>query len=144
MNKSLTYTSGFVLLALFVLDRITKYWTIEYLSTGYEWLDGFFSLQYFQNTGIAFGIPIPNSIALIMAIGIIVILYTYTRKNPQSLPLFPVALIITGAISNSIDRIIYSHVIDFIIIWQWPAFNIADCLITIGAIWLIVNEYKQK
>ena len=54
-----------------------------------------------------------------------------------SLPLF--ALIIGGALSNILDRIIYGSVIDFINFSFWPAFNIADSAITIGVILLIIK-----
>jgi signal peptidase II len=56
-------------------------------------------------------------------------------------------LILSGAIGNVIDRILYGAVVDFIDIhymtWHWPAFNIADSAITIGVILLIFDEIKR-
>ncbi len=54
----------------------------------------------------------------------------------------PLALIVGGAIGNVIDRIRLGHVVDFIDVhygtWFWPAFNIADSAISVGAVMLIV------
>ena len=54
------------------------------------------------------------------------------------------ALILGGAVSNVIDRLIYGHVIDFIDVyyadWHWPAFNVADSAISVGAAFLIVDS----
>jgi signal peptidase II len=70
------------------------------------------------------------------------------RKNAyQTLFALAMSLILSGAIGNVIDRIIYGAVVDFIDIhyanWHWPAFNIADSAITLGVILLILDEIKR-
>ena len=57
-------------------------------------------------------------------------------------------LILGGAIGNVIDRILYGHVIDFLDVyvgsWHWPAFNIADSAICIGAVLFIYDELRRS
>ena len=67
----------------------------------------------------------------------------HTNRTQQRL-LLALALILSGAIGNVIDRIAYGHVIDFLLFywqnWYYPAFNVADSCITLGAILLILDE----
>ena len=69
------------------------------------------------------------------------------EKNRKSLA-WGLALILGGAIGNLIDRTLYGYVIDFIDVyydyWHWPAFNIADSAITIGAGLLILDMFTYK
>ena len=68
-------------------------------------------------------------------------------KNRKSLA-WGLALILGGAIGNLIDRTLYGYVIEFIDVyydyWHWPAFNIADSAITIGAGLLILDMFTYK
>jgi signal peptidase II len=48
--------------------------------------------------------------------------------------------VLAGGVSNIIDRLIYNGVVDFVSLWQFPVFNLADVFISLGAIWLVVNE----
>lgn len=56
----------------------------------------------------------------------------------------PWAFIVIGAMSNIVDRLLYGGVIDFVNLKLWPVFNLADCTIVIGVIWLLVREFKIK
>jgi signal peptidase II len=67
------------------------------------------------------------------------------KKHPgQKLFCFAVTMIMGGAIGNVIDRLLHGHVVDFIQVhyggWYFPAFNLADSAITLGAICLILDE----
>jgi hypothetical protein len=67
------------------------------------------------------------------------------KKHPsQKLFCFAVTMIMGGAIGNVIDRLLHGHVVDFIQLhyggWYFPAFNLADSAITLGAICLILDE----
>ena len=56
------------------------------------------------------------------------------------------ALILGGAAGNLIDRLVYGHVIDFIDVyygsWHWPAFNVADSAISVGAVLLLLDAFR--
>jgi signal peptidase II len=66
------------------------------------------------------------------------------KNRSQTRLLLALALILSGALGNVIDRVAYGHVIDFLLFywqnWYYPAFNVADSCITLGAILLILDE----
>lgn len=83
---------------------------------------------------------------LTLALVISVVLTVWLRRLPRvawNLCL-PLALIVSGAIGNAIDRVLYGYVVDFIHVywreWSWPVFNIADSAISVGAVMLILYE----
>ena len=103
---------------------------------------GFF-LQ--KNFGLAFSLPVPARI-MGLVIGLILIaLLTLLVKNfkNKSLVVF-LSLIIIGALSNVIDRIVYGYVVDYINVFVWPVFNLADVLIVVGVASWLVLEWKKK
>lgn len=86
-------------------------------------------------------------IGLSSVISIVLIVWLNKLKQHQKLLTVSIALILGGAIGNLIDRSIYGHVIDFIDVYyqqhHWPAFNIADSAISIGAVLLIIDSFKN-
>ncbi|HQD83828.1 MAG TPA: signal peptidase II, partial [Quisquiliibacterium sp.] len=74
-------------------------------------------------------------------------LYLLWRHGQQKLFALGIALILGGAIGNIIDRILRGQVVDFVLLfWKdfyWPAFNVADCGITVGAALLILDELRR-
>jgi len=100
---------------------------------------------YIQNTGAGFGILKGwNTILIFISLIIIgIILFYFDRIIKEKSIHIPIALILGGAIGNLIDRIFLGYVIDFIDFRIWPAFNIADSCITIGALWLIIYLWKK-
>lgn len=75
------------------------------------------------------------------------IVFMLARHGGQKLFGWALALILGGAIGNVIDRIVYGHVIDFLDFhvagYHWPAFNIADSAITLGAVLLVLDELRR-
>lgn len=141
-----------IALVIVVLDQVTKLAAEAYL-TAYRPVAVFpqlnFTLSY--NTGAAFSFLHDQSgwqrwffagLAIAVSVGLLVWLARLGRQfGWQALAL---ALILGGAIGNLIDRLAYGHVIDFIDVyygaWHWPAFNVADSAITVGAIIIIVES----
>lgn len=84
---------------------------------------------------------------IVLGIGVSVYIIFWLRGMPKTqgrmLPL-SLSLIMGGALGNVIDRVIYGHVIDFIDFyygnWHWPAFNVADSAITVGAILFVLDS----
>ena len=112
-------------------------------------LNRFFDLVYVQNYGVSFGMlsgTVSHWFLILIAL-LVVILIIYlmfiSNKRLEKLAYF---IIIIGAISNILDRLINTFVVDFISIhysnYYWPAFNLADIYITIGIIMLIVSFFK--
>lgn len=114
-----------------------------------------FDLTLLYNTGAAFSFLADQggwqrwfftSIALVVSLVLIVWLYRIPRVQ-RWLPC-AIALILGGALGNLIDRIYYGHVVDFLSFhWQgsyFPAFNIADSAITLGALMLVVDALLES
>jgi signal peptidase II len=136
---------------VFVSDQLTKYLAADYLMRQNEVnLGPFLNLVLVHNTGAAFGFLSSasgwqNGLFMVVALGACAfILWMLSRLNRQDLMLaVALMLILGGALGNLVDRVIFGYVIDFIDVhyrhWHWPAFNIADSAITIGAILLILD-----
>lgn len=120
-------------LILILVDQLSKY--IIRVKGGF----------YICNQGIAFGIRLP--IFLIYTSIILLLLYLFLNYRRQSgffVEKLSVILLLSGALSNFIDRLYWGCVIDFIDLKFWPIFNFADIYITIGSALLIYQLIKQK
>jgi len=139
---------------IILLDQITKV-TVSKLFTYGESrpVTSFFNLVLAHNKGAAFSFLAAESgwqrylftgIALAAAVFII---YLLKRHAGQRLFSWALALVLGGAIGNVIDRSIYGHVIDFLDFhvagWHWPAFNVADMAICIGAALFVFDELRR-
>ncbi len=131
-------------LLILILDQWSKYLVQKRLRLfqSVEVIKGFFNLVHVRNKGGAFGIfggargELFSSLFIVVSlIAIGVILYFFFKVREKSL-LFSLSLVLSGAIGNLIDRIIYGEVVDFLdfhlFSYHWPAFNIADSAITLG------------
>ncbi len=131
--------------AVVVLDQWTKAMALQLLMYAEPVVvTGFFNLTLLFNKGAAFSLLsdaggwqhwLFSGVALVVAALILVWLYrlpAQARLEPWAL-----ALVLGGAVGNLIDRLRFGHVVDFIQLhyheFYWPAFNIADAAITIGA-----------
>lgn len=145
MKKRIFIISGGILFLIF-LDQLSKYLAQKYLTSAYSIILGFFELEYSQNTGIAFGIGIPYVILIILSfILIAAVIYVFIREFKIEGKISQVALMLVmgGALGNLIDRFLRGYVIDFIAIWKWPNFNLADMYISIGILLMIVFYGKM-
>jgi len=135
----------FSLTALLVVaaDQLTKIWIRSNLAVGQSIPDrGFFQITHIHNTGAAFGLFPGQSflLTIVAAVGIVLLLVYALfihRRFPfldNMLSWIALGLILGGTIGNLIDRLRLGYVIDFISVGIWPAFNIADSAVTVGAI----------
>lgn len=143
-----------VALAVLVLDQLTKYWILATFVPGETRpILPFFSLILTFNTGAAFSFladaggwqrPLFIVLALAASIWIVFLLRKYWRNSLFSLAL---SLILGGALGNVLDRIVAGKVTDFLLVYYeqfyWPAFNIADTAITMGAALLIWDSFRK-
>ena len=139
------------ILIVFVLDRVSKIYVINYFENTAEtelYLSNFLNIILVWNEGIGFGLLsfqdgiIYNFITLtIIIINLIIIYLIYKYKDIRS---FLLTLVLGGSLGNLFDRIAFSAVPDFIDFnynnFHWFIFNIADIFITIGVICLIFVE----
>lgn len=146
------WLSGLVLL----LDQITKLAVMARLAPYQDVipLTGFFNLVHVHNTGAAFSLFADQPgwqrffFLGVAAVATVVILHLLHKTRGRPLFASALALILGGAIGNVIDRALYGHVIDFLDFyvgtWHWPAFNVADSAITLGAALLILESFKKE
>ncbi|WP_051202241.1 signal peptidase II [Ferrimonas senticii] len=136
-------------------DQASKLWVAASFEYGVRLpLIPSLNLTYVHNPGAAFSFLADAGgwqrwgfavFALAVTAALLVMLRTEPKNN--RLINISYALIISGAIGNMIDRLAYGYVIDFIDFyvgnWHWPAFNIADSAICIGAALMIIDSFKQ-
>jgi len=139
-----------------VLDQWSKIAVVESMDL-YQSIQitGFFNLTYVHNYGAAFSFLYDAGgwqryFLSAVAIVVSVIIVWWLKQASKQQVLLPVAFafILGGALGNVFDRIAYGYVIDFLDFYygtyHWPAFNIADSVIFIGAALLIIDMFKNK
>ncbi len=142
-------------LAVVVLDQATKFLVTRFLEL-YERVEVLPVLDFtlLHNTGAAFSLLADASgwqrnffvgLGILVSLALIVWLWRLPRGE-RLLPI-SLALIVGGAIGNVIDRLVHGYVVDFIHAhWggaYFPAFNIADSAITIGAVLLLLDAFRE-
>lgn len=136
---------------ILIADQFTKVLIVGYYHLGDStYVTSFFNIVRVHNSGAAFSFLADASgwqRWFFTGIGVLaaaVILWMLKSHGGQKLFAFALACILGGAIGNVIDRIMYGYVVDFLDFhwrgWHFPAFNIADSAITIGAACLILDE----
>ena len=140
-------------LAVVVLDRATKAWFEAQTVEGWrhELIHNFVYLVHSRNPGIAFGVladsasPFTRIILIVgslIVMGVLAWLLVGGKKSPP-LARAGLALLLGGAAGNVTDRIFQGAVTDFFEVWfgayHYPAFNVADSAITIGAVLIILD-----
>lgn len=141
---------------LILLDQFSKGFFITYLKTQpfytYQFIP-MIDFVYSWNYGISFGLfreyyQYSNAIFLILSTIIVLYLIYLMKKSDAPMLQNAFILIIGGAMGNLSDRVFKGAVFDFIYIyyndWSFPAFNVADSLITIGAIIAIYHYIKTN
>jgi signal peptidase II len=156
----------FLSLPLYLLDRVTKYLVLRHimLDEPRVIVPNFFHLVNITNTGAAFG-SFKNNNAFFIAISSIALLFALVlllgRSNAdKSISLWwsrdvwrdvSLALLVAGVLGNLTDRLLYGHVIDFLLFdlhvpfaHPWPAFNVADSCICIAVVCFIIHSFRQE
>jgi signal peptidase II len=134
-----------------VLDQLTKYFAIELLEPykAQAVIPGFLNWTLAYNAGAAFSFLHDAGgwqrwLFTVLAIAVSTVLVIWLRRTDRGewRTALPLALVIGGALGNLIDRLRVGHVTDFIEVyyqqWSWPAFNVADSAISVGAVLLIL------
>ena len=137
-----------------LLDQLSKITMSRLLAYGQsETITSYFNLVMVYNKGAAFSFLSDQSgwqryffSALAAAVSIFIV-WMLNRNANERLFCWSLSLILGGAIGNLIDRLAYGHVIDFLDFhlnaWHWPAFNVADSAITVGAALFVLDELRR-
>jgi signal peptidase II len=145
----------FLSLPLYALDQLTKQLVLRFISS-YEQrvlVADFFSLVNVPNTGAAFGSFRGNNtffiaisfVALVIVLGLVL-----RARTPDSWRDLSLALLLAGILGNLTDRLLYGHVIDFLLFdlhvpyaHPWPAFNVADSCISVAVVLFVIHSFRK-
>ena len=140
------------IVVVFLLDQLSKNIVTNIFKDGKIWPEESpIRLAYVTNTGSAFGLfqnaTLFLTIASIIGICFLFYLYYYKAKSKPILR-FALGLMVGGALGNLFDRVYQGYVVDFIGVWWWPWFNIADSSVSVGTfilvtVLLIFDKSKQ-
>lgn len=137
-----------------ILDRVTKLWALNILKPDNDIIviNNYFQLAYLENRGAAFGI-FQNKIVFLSLFTIILIIglsvYLYKNRKKSKLLSVSLSLIISGALGNFYDRVVYKYVVDFICVhykdaYYFPTFNVADIFVVCGTILLAIYILRME
>lgn len=140
-----------IALVVMVLDQASKWWILLDVMNPPQLIPILpsFNLVLTWNRGVSFGMFAMGTdmgpwILSILAVVIVAVLLAWLRKSEGKLVPAAIGLIVGGAIGNVVDRMVHGAVVDFLdLYWgsyHWPAFNVADSAITVGAILLVVDS----
>ncbi len=150
-----------IAIIVILLDQISKVVTLRAFALGDSHpVTSFFNLVRVHNHGAAFSF-LANAggwqrwfFVGLGAVAVSFIIYMLRQHGGQRMFSWALTLVMGGAVGNVIDRLVHGYVVDFLDFhWTWlapvfpaghfPAFNIADCAITIGAALLILDELRR-
>ena len=143
-------------LLIIAADQITKHWFDSNFNL-YEQavvIPDVFSWTLAYNRGAAFSFLANEAgwqrwffAVIALAVGVVLVIWLKRLKANETWLAIALALVLGGAIGNLYDRVILGHVVDFILVhwktqWYFPAFNIADSAITVGAVMLALDMFR--
>jgi signal peptidase II len=146
----------FLSLPLYALDQLTKHWVLRSIAP-YDArivVPDFFHLVNVTNDGAAFGSFKGNNtfflVISIIALVVVTVLLVRPRRSDQWRDI-SLALLLAGILGNLTDRLLYGHVIDFLLFNlhiryadPWPAFNVADSCISIAVVLFIIHSFGKE
>jgi signal peptidase II len=143
-----------IAVTLLLIDQVTKQWIVNHyaLFEGFE-VTSFFNIVRVHNPGAAFSFLADAGgwqkyfftvLAFVVSAYLLWMMWQAPNDRRQCLAL---GLIVSGAIGNVIDRLRFGYVVDFLDVhvagMHWPAFNVADSCICVGAVLLIWDEFAK-
>jgi signal peptidase II len=133
-------------------DQISKAYVVRHLGLHETWapvdsLEQVFRFTHVRNTGAAFGLfPQGGALFLVIAVVVSAVIIYYYRQVPAGGWLLRLALGLQlgGALGNVMDRVRLGYVVDFLDVWRWPVFNVADSCIVIGVGLLVLIMLQEE
>ena len=139
-----------IIFAIIAFDQWSK-WLIKSSLRLYQSqpvIEDFFHLTYVTNEGMAFGLTLPGGKQVLLILTILltgfIAGYLWNERNGHPYIKYGLALILSGAVGNLIDRVIYGKVVDFVDImigdFHWYIFNVADTSVTLGMCLFVLHS----
>ena len=141
----------FIFFVLVVFDLLSKNIVFDSIDLHtFISLTFFLDLTHIHNFGVSFGLfsgLISPRLLIILGLLVVSFIFYLMKSASDTFEEWSLLIIISGALSNIIDRIFNGYVIDFIYFhykdFFWPAFNFADIYITIGIIMIVINILRK-
>lgn len=132
---------------LFLLDRLIAGYLVA--NPHYRWgfIFGLFDIQLARNTGVAFSIPLPHWLLFILLptlLFLVVAWWLDSYHHHDFATASGLILIIVGAVANGLDRLRYGFIVDYINVPWFTVFNLADVMITLGALIVILMAIQSR
>lgn len=154
-NTHLFNQAVIIVLLVIIADLLSKVLIFSYLADHGLYqveITGFFNIVRVYNTGVSFGmfdgLAYGKYLISIVALLIVAYLYHWLCTIEDKFLTYALSFVIGGAFGNTIDRLLNGSVADFLDFhffnYHWPAFNVADSMITIGAFMIIYDEFFRK
>jgi signal peptidase II len=149
LNNRRAQLAALLIPALLILgvDHLTKWLVVNHLLLGQVVPAGSrIGLKHVENAGAAFGLfPSLGWFYPVVAAVVAIFIVGYGHKLAPALwQQTTLGIILGGAISNAIDRVLQGHVTDFFYVWFWPVFNVADSAIVVGVIIAVIWFHPPK
>ena len=140
-----------LIVIIVALDQWSK-WAIKTSFQLYESkpvIQDVFHFTYVTNDGMAFGLSFPGGKHILLVMTILltgfIVGFLWKEKDGHPLAKYGLALILSGAIGNLIDRLLYGKVVDFLDVmvgnFHWYIFNVADSAVTVGMVLFIIHSF---
>ncbi len=157
-NGSIRPLHLLIAISVVLFDRLTKWFVASHIALhdGIQVIPGFFRITHVENTGAAFSLFADSSshwkmaflIAFSLAALLIVLGLLWRGSHTMATTAIGLSLILGGALGNLWDRLLTGRVVDFLLFYvgqyEWPAFNVADSAIVVGAVLLAVEIVFAK
>jgi signal peptidase II len=139
--------AGCVMVAVILVDQLSKWWAVDRLSHGSIHLIGTLDFELSRNTGSAFSLLQGQDALLIVVAAVLVVgLSLLVWRAPTTARAATLGLILGGALGNLSDRLFrgdHGAVVDFVALHFWPTFNVADASIVVGCGLLLVSLIRE-
>ncbi|NBB69005.1 MAG: signal peptidase II [Alphaproteobacteria bacterium] len=148
---------AFVVAAILAVDQASKAAVLRaYSPLTWPWeVTSYFNLVLVWNRGVSFGLMGGNDgdlqrwALVALAVGVAAVLTVWLARGVDDpLQRWSFRLIVAGAVGNAIDRVVHGAVVDFLDFhyagWHWPAFNVADSAIVVGAALLVADGLRPR
>lgn len=141
---------------ILVLDQITKTWFSANLEYARPWvINDFFNFTLLHNEGAAFSFLSDGGgwqrwffSAIAALVSVVLLVWMARLDSAKRLEVTALSLVLGGALGNLIDRVQLGYVVDFIVVhyqsYYWPAFNVADSAICVGAVLLLIDGFRES
>ncbi len=143
-------------LLVIAADQVSKHWFVGNFELYQQMvvIPDLFSWTLAYNRGAAFSFLASESgwqrwffTVIALSVSAVLVVWLKRLKNNETWLAIALALVLGGAIGNLYDRVVLGHVVDFILVhwktqWYFPAFNIADSAITVGAVMLALDMFR--